>query len=202
MQPNTMHTQATPAKAAQPFTRTLFTWLCVGFMLASLSACGFKLRGQNNFNFQALDRTGLENTEMARTMDLFLKVNGLAINEGNSQVRLTLLSQSQNREIVTFSATGRAREVRINYNLTFSVKNAQGEFLIADTLLTQSRELNYDDTEILGKEAEEDGLYKEMQQDIAQLILNRLSRLPANLQASKPAAGTTPGNTPGTSPKP
>jgi LPS-assembly lipoprotein len=43
--------------------------------------------------------------------------------------------------------------------------------------LSQRRELTYTDDQILGKEAEENQLYTEMQRDIARQITGRLSAL-------------------------
>lgn len=146
-------------------------------MLSVLTACGFKLRGQASFDFDRIKRNGLENSQMARTMDMSLDINGLEVNRGDGPVTLTLVSEQRERSIVTFSATGRAREVRISYTLTFYVKDKAGDFLIADTQLTQFRELTYNDDQILGKEAEENRLYKEMQSDIARQIIGRLSTL-------------------------
>ncbi len=64
--------------------------------------------------------------------------------------------------------------------MVFEVSNAQGEILIRETTLTQRREITYNDDEILGKEAEENRLYKEMQDDIAQQIVARLGALSLN----------------------
>ena len=74
-------------------------------------------------------------------------------------------------------ATGRAREVRITYELLYSVTDKNGDFLIATSQLSQRRELTYTDDQILGKEAEENQLYTEMQRDIARQITGRLSAL-------------------------
>lgn len=142
-----------------------------------LTACGFQLRGQASFDFDRINRQGLENTQMARNMDMALQIHNLDVNTGASPVTLTLISDERERSIVTFSATGRAREVRISYSLVFSVKDRAGDFLIADTTLTQTRELTYNDDQILGKEAEENRLYREMQSDIARQIVSRLSSI-------------------------
>ncbi len=147
-------------------------------VLLLLSACGFQLRGQYNFHFENIALRGMENSEMNRNMNLQLQILNLKVNppEG-AQVKLNLLKELRDRSIVTFSATGRAREVRITYELTYSVTDQKGDFLIATSQLNQRRELTYSDDQILGKEAEENQLYTEMQRDIARQITSRLSAL-------------------------
>ncbi|MDX1669876.1 MAG: LPS assembly lipoprotein LptE [Limnobacter sp.] len=152
-------------------------WLVLVLGLSILAGCGFQLRGQADFDFDRVKRQGLDKVQMSRIMDMALTINGLEVNVGQSPVTLTLIDELRERSIVTFSATGRAREVRITYTLTFSVKDAKSDFLIADTSLTQQRELTYSDEQILGKEAEENRLFKEMQEDIARQIVTRLGNV-------------------------
>ena len=144
----------------------------------TLVACGFQLRGQYNFDFEQIELRGIENSDMNRNMDLQLQTLNLKVNppEG-APLKLNLLSELRDRSIVTFSATGRAREVRITYELVYSVVDKNGDFLIATSQLSQRRELTYTDDQILGKAAEENQLYTEMQRDIARQITGRLSAL-------------------------
>lgn len=162
------------------------------FLSLVLASCGFQLRGQFNFGFDTLNRRGMDNTDMSRTMDMQLEINKLKVNtDKNAPVTLDLLGERRDRDIVTFSATGRAREVRIIYSLKFQVRDRNGDYLIAPTELSQRRELTYNDNQILGKEAEEIQLYQEMQKDIARLILTRLSVI----NPSAPVAATPAGET-------
>ncbi|HEX4843832.1 MAG TPA: LPS assembly lipoprotein LptE [Limnobacter sp.] len=156
-------------------TLQLFTMLL--FSMA-LTACGFQLRGQYDFDFDRINLRGLDRSEMQQNMDLQLQILDLKVNPAEgAPLTLTLLSEIRDRSIVTFSASGRAREVRITYDLLYQVTDAKGEFLIATSQLSQRRELLYSDDQILGKEAEENRLYTEMQRDIARQIISRLSAL-------------------------
>ncbi len=153
--------------------------LCVLF---SLSACGFTLRGQSTFDFEFkhIQLHNFNDSQMARILKLALEIHGLETDSEKPQLTIKRISDLFDRSIVTFSATGRAQEVGLSYQLVFEVSNAQGEILIRETTLTQRREITYNDDEILGKEAEENRLYKEMQDDIAQQIVARLGALSLN----------------------
>lgn len=153
-------------------TTALLATICV------LAACGFQLRGQYDFDFESIDLRGMENSDMNQTMDLQLQILNLRVNDHEgSPLTLNLINEVIDRSIVTFSATGRAREVRLTYELFYSVTDKNGDFLIASSQLTQRRELTYSDDQILGKGAEETSLYTEMQRDIARQIVGRLSAL-------------------------
>lgn len=153
----------------------IFSVLC---LVATLAACGFQLRGQYAFDFDRIELRGMEKTEMYRNMDLQLQILDLAVNPtAGAPLKLTLLRETRDRSIVTFSASGRAREVRLTYELQYHVTDKNGDFLIATNVLSQRRELTYSDDQILGKESEENTLYTEMQRDIARQISARLSAL-------------------------
>lgn len=183
---------ATSSPASASARSSLLRPLALIVLSLILVSCGFQLRGQFNFGFDTLNRRGMDNTDMSRTMDMQLEINKLKVNtDKNAPITLDLLGERRDRDIVTFSATGRAREVRIIYSLKFQVRDRKGEYLIAPTELSQRRELTYNDNQILGKEAEEIQLYQEMQKDIARLILTRLSVL----DLSAPAAAAPTGET-------
>ncbi|WP_370262281.1 LPS assembly lipoprotein LptE [Limnobacter sp.] len=158
-------------------------WFLLLALSAALAACGFQLRGQYSFDFDRITLRGLDNSEMQKNMDLQLQILDLKVNPASgAPLTLNLLRETRDRSIVTFSASGRAREVRITYELFYEVTDAKGEYLIATSQLSQRRELLYSDDQILGKEAEESRLYTEMQRDIARQIISRLSALQLGTQ--------------------
>ena len=118
---------------------------------------------------------------MSRNMDLQLQTLDLKVNPAEgAPLKLTLIKEKRDRSVVTFSASGRAREVRLTYELTYQVTDRNGDFLIATTAVQQRRELTYSDDQVLGKEQEEASLVTEMQRDIARQITGRLAALKVN----------------------
>lgn len=159
--------------------KLLFVSLCC---LIIVSACGFTLRSQTTFDFD-FDRVklvGFKDSQMERILKLTLEIHSLEVNTEPAQIKIIRINDTFDRSILTFSATGRAQEVRLSYMLTFEVTDAQGQTQIQQTTLTQRRDITYNDDEILGKEAEENRLFTEMQTDIAQQIVTRIGALPPN----------------------
>ena len=60
----------------------------------------------------------------------------------------------------------------------FRLRSAQGRDLIPDTEILQSRDISFNETAVLAKEAEEGLLYRDMQTDIVQQLLRRLAVVP------------------------
>jgi LPS-assembly lipoprotein len=150
----------------------------ISLLISLLSACGFQLRGQYKFDFSSIDVSGMSNSELSRTMALQLKTHDLEVNPPQgSPFKINLISEKRDRSIVTFSATGRALEMRLTDKVTYSVTDKNADYVIATSELTQRRDLTYSDDQVLGKETEENMLFREMQEDISRQILGRLSSL-------------------------
>ena len=59
----------------------------------------------------------------------------------------------------------------------FRVRTLQGRELISPTTISQQRELSFNETVVLAKDAEQAALYQEMQSDIVQQILRRVGSI-------------------------
>ena len=99
-----------------------------------------------------------------------------------AQALLELGAETKGRNILSLSGAGRVRELQLVHRVTFRVHDGKGGEFIPMTTLVTTRDLTYNDTDILAKEAEEATLYREMQADMVQQILRRL----AAAQPAKP----------------
>lgn len=88
---------------------------------------------------------------------------------------LHILRESRGREILTLTAAGRVREFRLRYELAFRVHDGKGAEYVPESAITLTREMTFQDTQILAKEQEEQLLFRDMQREAVQLILRRLS---------------------------
>jgi LPS-assembly lipoprotein len=67
--------------------------------------------------------------------------------------------------------------------VSFRVHDAKGQVYVPTSTVQLTRDMTYDDTEILAKEAEEQLLFRDMQTDMVQQVLRRL----ASAQVAKPS---------------
>lgn len=147
-----------------------------------LAACGFRLRGVPQFAFRSLFITApagsLLALELRRTLEaaggsLVVLTDPAALPKADAVFEL--LSEQQERSVVGLSASGQARELEVRLRIRFRLRRQDGTELIAPTEILQQRELSYNETIALAKEAEEALLYRNMRSDVVQQLLRRLA---------------------------
>jgi len=157
----------------------------VWFIVAAsiLSGCGFRMRGADGsyrMPFQSI-YIGLPDTsplgaQLKRNLRSTDRV-AIAERASDADVQLVVLSEQQGRQILSLNSLGRAREYLLTYTLTFTIRDRNGVQLLAPTPIPLRRNMAFDETQVLAKEAEAALLYRDMQADAVQQILRQLSAL-------------------------
>jgi len=155
-----------------------FAVLAVAWISLLVAGCGFQLRGQANLPF---DRIYVESNgfslfaaELRRIIQSAKSVEVVDTAE-QAQVVLQVLGESQERKILSLSPSGSVNEYQLLYQVRYRVMNNQMNDLAAPGDISLHRDMTYDDTETLGKESEEQLLFRSMQIDAVQQMLRRLS---------------------------
>lgn len=141
----------------------------------SLTACGFRLRGQQDFPFDTIavpSRTPLS-SELKRAI-----VSGsnarLVEDAKEADAVLMLLGEAQEKVILSLNTQGRVREYQLRYLVSFRVAKTKGADYIGPTRMLLTRDITFND-QVLAKENEEAQLYREMRSDAAQQIMRRMA---------------------------
>ena len=163
-------------------------------IMAGLYACGFQLRGAIDLSEDISPVYIEQNTlfELARDIRTLLATNKIKIakDESKSNTAVVLLSESKKQSVLSVDGSGRAREYLLKYTVNFVIKIKQSEE-VTDSL-SVTRSLLFDPDAVLAVTNEAEILYRDMQRDVARLILLRLqarSRNPG--QNTKPAPAET-----------
>ena len=160
--------------------RTLLI-LSASAVALSLSGCGFALRKAPTFAFTTL-YSGLAETsplgvELRRSLQATRKVEVITearrINE--AQVILDVVNDLREKVVLSRNASGQVREFQLRLIFRFKLRTLAGKELIPETEITQQRDLSFNESAVLAKEAEEALLYRDMQNDIVQQIMRRLA---------------------------
>ena len=69
----------------------------------------------------------------------------------------------------------RVREYRLQLNYRFRVVNAKGQILVPPNDVSLSRDITFDDSNVLAKDLEEGLLWRDMNNDLVNQIMRRLS---------------------------
>ena len=155
--------------------------------VAVLAGCGFRLRGVPEFSFSSLYIAAPASSALARELQRTLEGSGSplkvlrnATDLTSAQAVIDILSEQRERIVVGQNASGQVRELQLRLKVKFRLRTAAGVEMIPETEIQQQRDMSYNETLALSKEAEEALQYRNMQTDIVQQLLQRLSvaRLP------------------------
>ena len=77
--------------------------------------------------------------------------------------------------VVSRNAAGEVRELQIRLFTRFRVRDQKGGYYVTEAELMQYRDISYVETYALSKANEEEMLFRDMQTDLVQQIVRRLS---------------------------
>jgi len=143
-----------------------------------LAGCGFQLRQAPNFAFSsiAIGASSSLANELKRTIASGGNVSVVdGARQASAQVVLDLLGDQREKVVVGLNASGQVREFQLRTRVKFKLRTPDGKELIPETELLQQRDISFNESAALAKEAEENLLYRDMQSDIVQQLMRRLA---------------------------
>lgn len=150
---------------------------------AMLSACGFQLRGSNGqaaLPFKTIYIAIPESSPLGIELRRNIRASGdttVVADPKEAQAIVEVLNESREKAALTLNTQGRIREYSLYYRLRFRVKDDKEKELLAPTDITLKRDISFNESQVIAKEKEEEMLYRDMQSDLVQQILRRLSAL-------------------------
>ena len=153
--------------------------------LISLNGCGFALRKAPDFAFTTLYSGLAESSplgvELRRSLQATGKVKVISdarlIND--AQVVLDVLLDQREKVVLSLNATGQVREFQLRLRFRFRLRTLAGKELIPASEIALQRDISFNESAVLAKEAEEALLYRDMQSDVVQQIMRRLAAVKA-----------------------
>jgi LPS-assembly lipoprotein len=142
-----------------------------------LSACGFQLRGAATLPFTSIyvqaAPTSLLATQLKRAV---LAGGGTRIAERPEQAEVVLhiLSELQEKQILSLTGGGRVSEYQLRYRVSFRLTDSKNREHIPAGEIVLRRDYSYNDSQALGAESEEALLYRDMRSDAVSQLVRRL----------------------------
>jgi len=146
-------------------------------LVLSLAACGFQLRGSASFPFETIYVPGATAgiaLDLKRTIQAGTSTR-VVDTPKDAEAVLEFTQEQRDKEILSLTGAGRVREFRLHYRVQYRVHDGKGREFVAPTMLTQVRDVTFNDSIILAKESEEALLYRDMQNDMIQQIMRQLA---------------------------
>jgi LPS-assembly lipoprotein len=152
-------------------------FLAAPLLALVLAGCGFQLRGTADVPFQTIHVAGATG---GIALDLKRQIqagtNAKVLDDPRAADAILLFTQElRDKEILSLTGTGRVREFRLNYRVGFRLHDGKGGDYLPQSTLVLSRDVTFNDSEVLAKEAEEALLFRDMQTDMVQQIMRRLA---------------------------
>ncbi len=153
----------------------------IGSMIAIfallLSACGFQLRGSYSLPYESIYVGVSDVSVVGAGLKRQIRASGTRLADSAQDAQATFLQTGEAKEpiILSLSGSGRVREKRLRYRYGYRVVDDKGRDLIAPGVIELSRDISYADSDVLAKTQEEDLLWRDMENDLVQQLMRRLS---------------------------
>ena len=151
------------------------------FLLAAsallLSACGFQLRGTASLPFDTIYVQAAPTSQLAtqlRRAVLAGSSTRIAERPEQAEVILQILSELQEKQILSLTGGGRVSEYLLRYRVQFRLTDSKNREHIPASEITMRRDFSYNDSQALAAESEEALLYRDMRSDAVSQLLRRL----------------------------
>ncbi|WP_050470258.1 LPS-assembly lipoprotein LptE [Herbaspirillum chlorophenolicum] len=162
---------------AQTQSKRIGQWLLMLAATLLLAACGFHMRGAANLPFKTIYLGFAPNSAVGVELKRNIEASGAKVvdDQKEAEANLKVLADTRDKQVLTLNTNGRVRELALFQRFTFSVADTKGAVMIPPTAITLRRVVTYDENQELAKQAEIALLYRDMQSDLVQQILRRLS---------------------------
>jgi LPS-assembly lipoprotein len=140
-----------------------------------LGGCGFQLRGAADIPFKSLHVQVAETSPFGIELKRALRASEVPLLESPkaADATLSILSEIREKQILSLGGQGRVREYQLRYRVAYQLRDEK-KIITPPSQIIITRDISFNDSEVLAKESEEALLYRDMQADAVQQLLRRL----------------------------
>src|SRR5439155_680787 len=150
--------------------------ILISLLSLALAGCGFRLRGTAEVPFSTVylpAATGGIALDLKRNIQA--GTNAKFVDDPKqADAVLQFTEETRQKEILSLTGTGRVREFKLRYRVGFRVHDGKGADYVPQSTVELTRDVSFNDAEVLAKEAEEQLLFRDMQSDMVQQIMRHL----------------------------
>ena len=166
-----------PARAAARLLSPLASLLTASIVAMMLAACGFQLRGVAPLPFDSLFVQAPSSSQFANLLKRAVRTgSGARVTDrpDEADVILQIMSETQERQILSLSGGGRVGEYQLRYRVAFRLTDRQNREHIPASEIVLHRDYSFTDEQALSKQSEEALLFRDMRTDAVQQLVRRL----------------------------
>jgi LPS-assembly lipoprotein len=161
--------------------RNFFLKLGTVPILLTLASCGFHLQGRQPlpeaFTYTFID-TQDEQTDFVQDLRKALIASNVNVinTRGSSGAVISVHEDKLTERVLSVSARNIPTEYELTYKVRFSVLS-EGKKLIDDEEISATRDISFDEAQLLAKEREQEILSEALARDLVALVMRRLAAL-------------------------
>ena len=140
------------------------------------SSCGFQLRGHTTLPFDTLFVQGSTPLLVELKRNIIAGSHTKVLDQAaGAQAVLAVSLEQREKVILSLDTAGRVREYQLRYRVGFRVHDEKGQNWLSTSEIALTRDISFNDSQVLAKEHEEALLYRDMQSDMVQQMVRRLA---------------------------
>jgi len=162
--------------------RKSIVWFCLALTVSlALVGCGFGLKKPTEVPFKSIYGNFSDLTPFGKALRKTILASGNVelITDpkrmDQAQIILEVLSEQRDKVILGRTGAGTVNAYKLRLTISFRLRTQDGTELIPETDISLFRDMSFNETIVLSKEAEEQLLYLNMQSDIAEQIMRRVA---------------------------
>ena len=149
--------------------------LALAFALL-VASCGFHLRGAATYTFSTIFVNATGSPPLGNALKRALGETGSATvvdDAKKAQVIVDVPTVVDDKQVLSLSQSGAVREYELIKRASFRLHDADGNDWLPAGEVTVRRTYTFNESEVLARDAQEQRLLREMQQDIVQQLIRR-----------------------------
>jgi LPS-assembly lipoprotein len=150
-------------------------------LVLSLAACGFALRGARELPAGMAEtriEAGTPGSALVAYLKRFLRDSAVRVTERSTgDAALLKIHESTTRRVLSVGTDAKALEYEVLYSATFSLR-IPGKQEFPEKTITLSRDYIFDRQAVLAANEEENMLVRDMQRELARMIVEQIAAYP------------------------
>lgn len=154
--------------------------LTISLTLITLAGCGFQLRGstpESRLAFASVYLDAPRGSPLERELRASIRSGGtqLGADAKSAEVTLRVLSQAEERKVLTLNAQGKVREFSLTYRVRFELADAENKKLLQPPEIALQSIMSYSEEQALAKEQEAVMTFEDLRRDAIAQIMRQLT---------------------------
>ena len=147
--------------------------------MATLSACGWRIRGKVDLPYKNLFLSGSMTPEFRDTLEMYLRVNDIALVKSAKEAELILeiITEQNAKQVLSYNGAGQITAYRIISRVAFRFFNPDGIEVLPEADIYMTRDIEFSQANIQSFDLLVAEFVKNMRIDIVGQLMRRLASI-------------------------